>query len=145
MESSSFEQILERDGVLVYKTRGISMRPMLRQERDVIVIKPPLTPPARYDVVLYRRGSDYVLHRVLRAKGDTYDIRGDNCLATDYDIKKEAILGVLTEFSRDGKKKVLPTDLSYRLYIYLWDIGGYPLRYVYWNCRRLAVKVIKRR
>ena len=35
----TFEDILSRDGQLVYKTRGVSMEPMLRQNRDLVVIQ----------------------------------------------------------------------------------------------------------
>ena len=35
MSRSTFEDLLGRDGVLVYKTRGVSMEPMLRQDRDL--------------------------------------------------------------------------------------------------------------
>ena len=35
----TFEDILARDGKLVYKTRGVSMEPMLRQNRDLVVIR----------------------------------------------------------------------------------------------------------
>lgn len=35
------ENILAKDGKLVYKTRGVSMEPMLRQKRDLVVIQSP--------------------------------------------------------------------------------------------------------
>ena len=38
---STFEEILARDGRLVYKTRGTSMLPMLHQERDLVIIEGP--------------------------------------------------------------------------------------------------------
>ena len=36
---SSFEEVLARDGVLVYRTRGVSMEPMRREGRDVVTIR----------------------------------------------------------------------------------------------------------
>ena len=36
---STFEEILEKDGKLVYKTKGVSMNPMLYQNRDLVVIE----------------------------------------------------------------------------------------------------------
>lgn len=53
---SSFEELLEKDGRLVYKTRGVSMNPMLYQNRDLVVIEPPAGRLDKYDVALYRRG-----------------------------------------------------------------------------------------
>ena len=41
--SLSFEKLLSRDGYLVYKTRGVSMEPMLRQNRDTVGIRIPLS------------------------------------------------------------------------------------------------------
>ena len=39
-----FEEILARDGRLVYRTRGVSMKPMLYQNRDLVCIKVPEGP-----------------------------------------------------------------------------------------------------
>ena len=36
---STFKEVLARDGVLVYRTRGVSMEPMLRQGRDLVTIR----------------------------------------------------------------------------------------------------------
>ena len=75
---STFEEILARDGVLVYKTRGVSMEPMLAQGRDLVVIRVPSSRPGKNDVALYRRGESYVLHRVIDVRDGYYLMRGDN-------------------------------------------------------------------
>ena len=49
----------------VSTTSGVSMYPMLRNRRDTIIVKPPTAPLKKYDVPLYRRGDDYVLHRII--------------------------------------------------------------------------------
>ena len=54
---SSVEDILRRDGILVYKTRGRSMEPLLRQERDLVIIRTPAErlsqpPPAVFSLFL---------------------------------------------------------------------------------------------
>lgn len=61
--SATFEELLERDGKLVYKTRGVSMEPMLRQDRDLVVIRIPFSRLRKYDVALYKRGDSYVLRK----------------------------------------------------------------------------------
>ncbi len=38
---NTFESLLARDGWLVYKTRGISMQPMLHENRDLVIISVP--------------------------------------------------------------------------------------------------------
>ena len=68
--TTTFEQLLAQDGRLVYKTKGTSMEPMLRQNRDLVIIEVPASRLKKYDVALYRRGESYVLHRVVDVKED---------------------------------------------------------------------------
>lgn len=35
----TFEEVLERDGKLVYTNKGVSMMPLLRQDQDLLVIE----------------------------------------------------------------------------------------------------------
>ncbi len=57
---------------------GISMLPTLRQG-DKIVLSPLVRPVRRYDVVLYRSGDRYVLHRILAVRRNGLIVRGDAC------------------------------------------------------------------
>ena len=127
MRKSTFEEILTRDGRLVYTSVGDSMWPLIRQGRDLLVIERPKGRLKKYDVPLYKRESgQYVLHRVLRVRENDYVICGDNRWHRETGITDENIIGVLTAVIRDGKE--LPvTDLRYRLYAHLWcDL--FPLR-----------------
>ena len=93
---STFEEILSKDGKLVYKTKGVSMNPMLYQNRDLVVIVPNKERLKKYDVALYRRGKSYVLHRVIEVNDDgTYLIRGDNTYSDEI-VPDSAVLGVIT-------------------------------------------------
>ena len=66
MRKSSFEEILARDGRLVYSNVGDSMWPLIRQGRDLLVIEPARGRLKRLDVPLYKRDNgQYVLYRVL--------------------------------------------------------------------------------
>ena len=142
---STFEEILERDGKLIYKTRGVSMNPMLYQNRDLIVIRPPEGRLAVHDVALYRRGKSYVLHRVIAVNDDgTYLIRGDNTYADEI-VPEKAVIGVLTEFVRNGKQYKV-TDPEYQRYVDLW-CAAYPLRRVYavtkWRAKSAVKKILR--
>lgn len=104
---SSFEEVLARDGVLVYRTRGVSMEPMLREGRDVVTIRA-AKPGERFavnDVVMYYRAGDrkYTLHRIVGVGPAGYTIIGDNCVTYERDIPFEDVLGLLVSFVRDGK------------------------------------------
>ena len=77
--NSTFEQIIEKDGVLVYRNVGDSMLPLIKQGRDVIVIEKISKQLKRLDIPLYKRESgQYVLHRILKCKKDGYVMCGDN-------------------------------------------------------------------
>lgn len=102
-------------------TSGISMRPMLREHRDVVIIERVNRPLRVNDVPLYRREgcSRLVLHRILKIRRDGgYVIRGDNLLVNEYDVKDEDIVGVLKAFYRDGKYYDCATSIPYKLYIF---------------------------
>lgn len=113
-EKRTIEQVLQDKGVYVGPTVGISMLPMLKERRDTIVVKPKTERLQPLDVALYKRGSAYVLHRVLQPIEGGYLIRGDNCYSDEY-IREEQVFGVLTEFFRKNKHYAC-TDEKYLRY-----------------------------
>lgn len=122
-----FEDVIERDGRLVYTNVGDSMRPLIRQDRDILIIEKPKGRLKKYDVPLYKRDSgQYVLHRVLKVRDSDYVICGDNRYSKEYGITDRHIIGVLTAVVRDGKEIPI-TDLRYRLYVHLW-CDFFPIR-----------------
>lgn len=146
-ECMTFEEVLQRNGVLIYTSVGYSMMPLLRQKKDIIEIRK--KGPGRckkYDVVLYKRGKKYVLHRILKVLPDGYIINGDSCVVLEKDIKDEDILGVMTRVNRNGKD-ITPDNKLYKLYVHLWcDV--YPVRFFFLRIRnfiRKCVSFIRRR
>ena len=139
--NATFEDLLARDGKLVYKTCGVSMEPMLRQDRDLVVIQVPASRLKKFDVALYRRGGNYVLHRVIRVESDHYLIRGDNTYAFE-SVPDQAVIGVLSSFQRKGRQ-ISAESRGYRLYVRFWN-AIYPLRIFSFRFRRFAVRVARR-
>lgn len=109
------EEVFEKEGVFVSTTAGVSMYPMLRHRRDTIVIRPVNGRLKKYDIPLYKRGKDYVLHRIVKVGPDSYVICGDNCLKREYGITDEQIIGVLSEVIR-GERRIDLEGWPYRLY-----------------------------
>lgn len=138
---TSIEDILKQEGLYVSTTVGVSMYPMLRNRRDTIIVEPYVGRLKKYDVPLYKRNSDYVLHRIIEVREDSYVIRGDNCMEKEYGITDEHILGVLTGFYR-GKKKININSLGYKLYACLWH-KFFPVRKLYIHIRRIAGKAYR--
>ena len=141
MEKMSFEEILKRDGKLCYSIRGVSMLPMLRQDRDLVIIQPAggqrLAP---LDVALYKRGEKYVLHRVISLKERGYIFRGDNTYSPEY-VPEDQVLGVLSSFVRDGREYAV-TDPRCLGYARFW-CAVYGLRVFFFRCRRLVSRLVR--
>ena len=143
----TFEEMLSERGYFVYTCKGASMMPLLRQQRDIVEIRPKGDHRCKkYDVVLYRRGENYILHRILRVLPDGYIIAGDNNTFLEYDIKDEQIIGVMVRLIRDGKE-IRMTDLKYRFYVHVW-CDFYPIRIFLLRIKRKVWRIgfhLKRR
>ena len=148
MTHISLEEELEKTGTLCWTNVGVSMMPLLREGRDVLLIARKGAERCRkYDVVLFRRceaagRSRYILHRILRVNPDgSYWIVGDNC--TEGEVVQEAqILGVLTAVQRNGRTLAV-TDGAYRLYVTLWG-GCWPVRIALLRGMRFAKRCLLR-
>ena len=116
-EPISLAAYLQENGSLTYRNTGVSMLPLLRQDRDLFIVQKKGGERCRVgDVILYRRPPDaYVLHRVVEVRPEDYVVLGDNCLNREYGIRDEDILGVMTGFVRDGREHSV-RELPYRLY-----------------------------
>lgn len=119
-DKKTFEEEISESGSLVYTNVGTSMMPLLRQNRDLMIIRKPDGRCRRYDVPLYKRNDGkYVLHRILKVKDDSYVLCGDNCRRREYGITDRQIIGVLSAVVRDGK--TLPvSDWRYKVYAHIW-------------------------
>lgn len=110
---SSLRSEIDKHGTIVYKVSGTSMLPLLKQETDLVVIRKISAPLKPRDIALYQRDNGtFVLHRVIKVYGDSYTMRGDNCSQLEHGIRRDQILGKLTQIVRDGKS----IDLSSRSY-----------------------------
>ena len=93
---------------------GASMQPLIRMNRDTVVIEP-LDGEVRIgDIVLFRRADGaYVVHRVYKVSGEMVVTLGDNCERPDAPIRKEQVLGRVTCIRR-GDKNIVPDSPAQR-------------------------------
>ena len=132
------EDVIREEGMFVSTTVGVSMYPMLRNRKDTIIVKPYEGRLKKFDVPLYKRNSDYILHRIIEVRPDSYVIRGDNCDNKEYGITDEQILGVLTGFYR-GNKQVNMEGFGYKLYVRVWH-AIFPVRKVLKRVRGICAR-----
>lgn len=114
----STEDVFSEKGFLAETVIGTSMCPLLKEHRDTVIIKKITAPLKKYDVVLFRRGKQLVLHRIIKINDGYFLIRGDNCIQgeTVYDNQ---IIGIMTHFCRNGKQCDVQHK-GYRVYSVLW-------------------------
>ena len=116
---SSIGEYLDFAGTLIYSNKGTSMLPLLRQGKDMFIItKKGSERCKRGDVVLFRRGNDNVLHRVVNVNPDSYDILGDNCIAYERGVTDADIMGIMTGFIRNGKEHST-AETGYKIYTFI--------------------------
>lgn len=138
--NGNIERQLAEQGFYVSTTVGCSMRPMLRNRRDRVIVLPIGDERLKkYDLPLYRRpDGKYILHRIIGVRDGEYVIRGDNTYAKEY-VPDAWVLGYVSEFYR-GKRHVLSSARSYRLYARVWNLI-YPVRRVFQAGRTFAARV----
>ena len=140
--SVTVEEELLKFGSYASITRGASMAPLFKTHRDVVVIENVKEPLKKYDVVLYRNPQDqYVLHRIIKVKGDTLVIRGDNNFHVEI-LNKNEIIGILTQFNRKGKHYTV-SSFGYLCYSRFWHYI-YPLRFLKMKVRASLVAVYRK-
>lgn len=145
-EGISYEAYLEEHGSLTYSNVGVSMRPLLREGRDLFTVEKKTAARCRAgDVVLYRRPPDqYVLHRIVQVRERDYVLLGDNCVNREYGVTDGDILGVMTGFVRDGREHSVKEAL-YRLFSW-WMVHGAPLRIggqkLLWSVKKRLLRVV---
>lgn len=125
-----FLERLEAGQQVRFSPMGTSMLPMLREERDSVVLSPAPQRLRKYDLPLYQRDSGaYILHRVT-AVGETYTCIGDNQFVYEHGVRQDQIVAVVTGFRRKGRDHTV-TEPGYRFYCRLWHYSR-PLRH-FWH------------
>ena len=116
--------------------KGSSMKPMLRQGKDSVVLSPVPEKLQKYDLPLYqRRDGTYVLHRIV-AVGDTYTCLGDNQLKPERGLRQDQMIGLVTGFYR-GSKYHSVTEPGYQLYCRVWSLLRRIVRRLKWLIKKI--------
>ena len=115
---------------------GDSMRPLIRRGRDPVTIVPLQRPLQKGDVVLFRLGERYIVHRVWQLQDDMVRTYGDNCWNPEPWFPKQQVLGLVVRYVRDGRAHPLDTPAA-RAWGRCW-MALAPIRRCYKRARSLA-------
>lgn len=99
---------LENGGVFPFYPHGISMLPLIREDRDQVILSALPEKPEKYQIILYKRKNGaFVLHRIVgiskKGSQETYTMRGDHQYQNEYGIAKEQMIGVVSWIVKAGK------------------------------------------
>lgn len=108
---------LNSGGTVVFKPKGTSMLPLIRQGIDSVVLTKNTDKLKKYDIPLYRRkDNSFILHRIVRVcKDGSYTMCGDNQTVFETGIYDSDIIGVVIGVYRKDKL-VLIKSLRFWLY-----------------------------
>ena len=123
-------------------TKGVSMLPFIRGERDSVLLQRPENLAPGMIVLAYVENRRYVLHRIIKVRDNDYVIRGDNCLNREYGITDDDILGVLVAVIRNGRE-VSVESTGFKIYSRIWHFI-FPVRFLYMKARRTGGKILRK-
>ena len=102
--------------------KGYSMLPFIRGERDTVVLERAEAEALRPgDIVLFRYGGRYVLHRVIDVRDGVVYIQGDGVLQNQEHCPPGQIFGRVTTILRRGKRAVDPYSPRQMRRVRLWQ------------------------
>ena len=132
--------LLEEGKEVTIPVKGFSMLPFIRGEKDLVVLEKPGRDLSVDDIVLFRYGGHYVMHRIISVEGETYVIMGDGVPQNTEKVTRSDIYGLVKRILRNGRREVDPHSPCQRRRIRLWKkmlpVRGYLLaiyRRLPWN------------
>ena len=97
-QSKSIKEILDTYGKYTGLTMGTSMKPLIHEQRDNIIVVKNKGRLKKYDVPVYvTKQGKYIMHRIVKVCDDHYVIVGDNLIKKEY-VTDDMICGVLVGF-----------------------------------------------
>lgn len=117
------KEMVDGGGSVRLEVKGSSMMPLLRSEKDAVLLKKPDN-IRRFDVVLFKKADGRIaLHRIVKI-GELLTIIGDNQYSFDRKIPKSDLIAKAAEFHR-GKVRI--GERKIRAFGAFW-FALYPLR-----------------
>ena len=116
------EAMLAEGREVQIRMKGHSMRPLLRSERDQVVLTP-CADPARLqpgDVVLFRCCGRHILHRIVRRDGERLTLAGDGNYRITEQCTTRDVAGIAVRVIRASGRVVSCDSPGWQLRSRLW-------------------------
>lgn len=132
-------EVISGGGEFTLFPRGTSMRPLIKEGINSVVLTGIKKAPRVGEIPLYKRDDgQYVLHRIIkREKNGTYTMCGDNQTSLETGIRQDQMIAVVCAVCKGEKRKSV-RSLSLRLYGFFWR--SFLIRRIYFLLRRSLKK-----
>ena len=111
------DDLLNSNQQVRLKVSGYSMFPLLREGDEIIVSKCNIKEITPGDVVVFKRNSKWIAHRLLKIVTDnnstTLITKGDSCKLNDQPFNENSLCGKVIYFYRKGNEKKINTSFNY--------------------------------
>lgn len=103
IEARDIFENLPDEGITL-KVHGTSMQPFLYNGRDAVTFQKPDRKLRKGDVIVFRRGEFYLMHRIVKIDSDGFiTAMGDNTFSPDTHIAPEDVKAILVSAVRAGR------------------------------------------
>ena len=115
------EELLDEGRQVTILVRGNSMRPLLRDGRDKVVLRKANDEDIRKGaVMLFRYRGSHVMHRVTRIEGDVVIFEGDGNYKLQEIALRKDIVAVVEAVVRPSGKRIECSSRRWRFLSFMW-------------------------
>ena len=120
-------KLLNEGHTVTLKLKGKSMRPFLEDNRDMALLTKPKQIEEGEPVLAEIEPGHYVLHRIVKLRGENITLLGDVNLTPEH-FTKQNVVGTVIGFYRKGRTELDKIDgKKWKTYSYIW-MHLYPIR-----------------
>jgi hypothetical protein len=110
----NYIDILNEKGVLLLTPKGKSMSPFIKPKSDIVKLIQINKELKKHDVVLYKKDSSYILHRIIKMNSHKFLVKGDNEIHGEW-ISKSDTIAYMTGLFR--KNRYYSNDNIFRIFV----------------------------
>ena len=115
------EQLLAEGRQVTITVRGNSMRPLLRDGRDKVVLRKANDEDIKKGaVMLFRYRGSHVMHRVTKIEGDVVVFEGDGNYKLQEVATRKDIVAVVEAIVRPSGRRIECSSRSWRVLSFMW-------------------------
>lgn len=105
-------------GSFEFIPNGESMLPLIRGGKDSVTLSPLPEKLSSGDIILYEReNGQAVLHRVIWERKGEFYFCGDHQACAERGIRRETMVGIVSEIKKDGRTISVREDAEYKKYV----------------------------